>query len=99
VDFAEAEAGFLKQLPARGRREVLIGPDEAAGERPHAQSRGLAAGHEQHGEGSLADRQDGEVDGDRKRRVVARVVIVHASIPYRINRQIDEKRPGELSSL
>ena len=68
------DAGLLAQLALRRLVERLGRALEAARDRPHALERRLAAAHEQDVQHAVGHRQDHDVDRDRERRELRRVV-------------------------
>ena len=71
----DADAGLLTQLALRCLVERLGRTLEAARDRPHALERRLATTDEQHVQQALGHGQDDDVDRNRERREVGRVVV------------------------
>ena len=63
-----AQPGLLGQLPRRGLRQVLVGPYEAAGQRPAPLERRLAPAYRQRAQGMATHGQHDQVHGDGEGR-------------------------------
>lgn len=75
-----AQTGLLDEFARRRGPQVLVHPDEAAGQRPAALERRLSAADDQRAERVTAHREHDQVDGDSEGREGRRVVGRHAAI-------------------
>lgn len=75
-----AQTGFLGQFTGRGRRQVLVSPHEAAGQRPASLEGLLAPPDHQRAERVAPHGEHDQVDGDGEGRKGRRVVGRHAAI-------------------
>lgn len=85
-----AQARLLRELPGRSRGQILVLPDEAAGQRPLPLERGLAPAHHEGAQGVLAHGEDDQIDSDSERRERRRVVGGHEGDHSRLP---DDKQP------